>query len=200
MNGLEKLNSVPTGDLYDANFDKEIIQVRNDAKYKCWEYNNTSPKEEEKRQEMIRNLLGSTGKTFYFEPPFYCDYGTNIHIGTNFYSNHNLIILDGAEVRIGENVFIAPNVGLYTAGHPLDAERRAIGLEYALPITIEDNVWIGGGVTIVGKVTIGKGSVIGAGSVVIRDIPEGVVAAGNPCKVIRRITEEDAKRENFLRN
>lgn len=127
------------------------------------------------------------------EPPFYCDYASNIHIGNNFYSNHNFVVLDGANVHIGDNVFIAPNVGLHTAGHPIDAERRIQGLEYAIQITIGDNVWIGAGVSVIAGVSIGKGSVIAAGSVVIRDIPESVVAAGNQCKVIRKITKSDGE-------
>ena len=121
----------------------------------------------------------------------------SIYIGDNFYANHNLVILDGAKVVIGDNVFIAPNVGIYTAGHPIDVERRLQGLEYAMPVTIGDNVWIGGGVSIIPGVNIGKNSVIAAGSVVIRDIPENVVAAGNPCKVIRKITEKDSTTTNY---
>lgn len=196
MGTLEKI--VP-GELYDANYDQEILRLRKDTKIKLYEYNASSPVEETKRKEIIKNLVGSYGEDFYIEPPFYCDYGSNIHIGKNFYSNHNLIILDGAKVVIGDNVLIAPNVGIYTAGHPIDMNRRIQGLEYAIPITIGDNVWIGGGVSIVGGVNIGNNSVIAAGSVVIRDIPEGVVAAGNPCRVIRKITEKDSTITDFCK-
>ena len=124
----------------------------------------------------------------------HCDYGFNIEIGARFYANVNLVILDGAKVSIGNDVFIAPNVGIYTAGHPLDAERRNQGLEYAHPVSIGDNVWIGAGVNILPGVSIGANSVIGAGAVVVRDIPEGVLAAGNPARVIRPITEADRQR------
>lgn len=183
----------------DANYDPQILEIRRQAKIKIHEINHLSPAEGEKRESMIRELFGSVGKNLVIESPFYCDYGPNIHIGDDVAINHNLVILDGAEVRIGNSVFIAPNVGLYTAGHPIDVERRSKGLEFASPIIIEDYVWIGGGVSIVPGVTIKKGSVIAAGSVVIRDIPEGVVAGGNPCKVIRKITDEDKKTTNFIK-
>ncbi|MBQ0059589.1 MAG: sugar O-acetyltransferase [Lachnospiraceae bacterium] len=123
--------------------------------------------------------------------PFYCDYGCNISVGDNFYTNHNVTILDGAPVTFGDNVFIAPNCVFSTAGHPIDAEQRNQGLEIALPITVGNNVWIGTQVSVLPGVTIGDNTVIGAGSVVNKDIPSGVVAAGNPCRVIREITEAD---------
>lgn len=191
------LEDIVPGKLYDANYDPEILNLRKEAKIKLYEYNDSSPCEEEKREQFLRKFLGSCGKNPVIEPPFYCDYGNNIHIGNNFYSNHNFVVLDGAKVHIGDNVFIAPNVGLHTAGHPIDAERRIQGLEYAIPITIGDNVWIGAGVSVIAGVSIGKGSVIAAGSVVIRDIPESVVAAGNPCKVIRKITKSDGETTDF---
>ncbi|CAI6457891.1 ALI_HP2_G0013020.mRNA.1.CDS.1 [Saccharomyces cerevisiae] len=194
---MDSLENMVPGGLYDVGRDPYLSKLRRDAKMRLYEYNASSPVEETKRKEIIKNLVGSYGEDFYIEPPFYCDYGSNIHIGKNFYSNHNLIILDGAKVVIGDNVFIAPNVGIYTAGHPIDMNRRIQGLEYAIPITIGDNVWIGGGVSVIGGVNIGKDSVIAAGSVVVRDIPEGVVAAGNPCKVVRKITEKDSAVSNF---
>ena len=123
--------------------------------------------------------------------PFYCDYGFNISVGDHFYTNYNVTILDGAKVTFGDNVFIAPNCVFSTAGHALDAEQRNRGLEVAFPITVGDNVWIGTQVSVLPGVTIGSNTIIGAGSVVNRDIPDGVVAAGNPCRVIRKITEED---------
>lgn len=125
------------------------------------------------------------------EQPFYCDYGYNIEIGENFYANMNCVILDEAKVTFGDNVFIAPSCGFYTAGHPLDVEQRNRGLEYARPIRVGNNVWIGAQVCVLPGVTIGDNTVIGAGSVVNRDIPANVIAAGNPCRVIREITEED---------
>ncbi|CAI1741696.1 hypothetical protein SEUBUCD646_0P00180 [Saccharomyces eubayanus] len=191
------LENIVPGELYDANYDPDIIKLRKEAKIKLHKYNTLSPVEETEKNKVIKELLGSCGENFIIEPPFFCDYGSNIHIGNNFYSNHNLVILDGAKVLIGHNVCIAPNVGIYTAGHPIDVNRRVQGLEYAIPVTIGDNVWIGGGVSVIPGVTIGNNSVIAAGSVVIRDIPEGVVAAGNPCRVIRRITEKDSTITNF---
>lgn len=179
------------GLLYDANYEETILQDRDRAKEFLHEYNLSSPREKSKRKELLKILLKKTGKEFIVEPPFYCDYGYNIEIGENFFANMNLVILDGAKVCIGSNVFIAPNVGIYTAGHPLDPEQRNRGLEYAYPVTIGNNVWIGGGVTILPGVTIGDNVVIGAGSVVTKDIPENALAVGNPCKVIRMITDAD---------
>lgn len=137
--------------------------------------------------QLLKSFLGKTGNNLIIEPPFACDYGYNIEVGENFYANVNLVILDGAKVCIGDNAFIAPNVGIYTAGHPLDAEQRNRGLEYARPVTIGHNVWIGAGVNILPGVTIGDNTVIGAGSVVTKDIPSNVLAVGNPCRVVKEI-------------
>lgn len=188
MNEREK---AAAGLLYDANNDAELIQQRLEAKVEVHAYNHLDPRDLEGKKRILKTLLGKTGEHVLIEAPFHCDYGYNIELGENFYSNVNLVILDCAKVSIGRNVFIAPNVGLYTAGHPLDAERRNQGLEYAHPITIGDNVWIGGGVTVLPGVTIGEGAVIGAGSVVTKDIPAHVVAVGNPCRVLRRIDNAD---------
>lgn len=181
------------GKIYDANYDQELIDARADAKELCYDFNHARPSEEAKRQDIIRQLLGKTGKEFEITGPFYCDYGFNIEIGENFYANHNLVILDGAKVTFGDNVFVAPDCGFYTAGHPLDADRRNKGLEYAKPITVGNNVWFGGGVKVMPGVTIGDGAVIGGGSVVTKDIPANMIAVGNPCKPIREITEADAR-------
>mgnify|MGYP000488757280 CR=1 FL=1 len=143
--------------------------------------------------EIVKELLGKSDDA-WINPPFYCDYGFNISIGKNFYTNHNVTILDGAKVTFGDNVFIAPNCVFSTAGHAIDSEQRSRGLEIALPITVGDNVWIGTNVSVLPGVTIGNNTIIGAGSVVNKNIPEGVIAAGNPCKVIRKITEEDKKK------
>lgn len=186
------------GLLYNANYDKTLIEERNFAKGLCYEYNQLHPTKLEERTAIIKQLLGKTTETFLIEQPFICDYGYNIEIGENFYSNHNCIMLDGAKITFGDNVFIAPNCGFYTAGHPLDVEQRNQGLEYAYPISIGNNVWIGGGVTVLPGVTIGDHTVIGGGSVVTKDIPAGVIAVGNPCRVIREITVADRDKYNQL--
>jgi len=179
-----------SGKPYKA-FNEELLTERQQAKELIFDFNNLRPSEIEKRNIIIRQLFGQTGETFFIEPPFRCDYGYNISIGANFYSNYNLIILDCAKVSIGINVFIAPNVSIYTAGHPIHFEPRNQEFEYAFPISIGNNVWIGGNVVINPGVTIGKNSVIGAGSIVTKDIPPNVVAFGNPCKILRHITYED---------
>ena len=135
----------------------------------------------------MKEILGKTKGQFLIEPNFFCDYGYNISLGNNFYANHNLVILDCAPVEFGDNVFIGPNCGFYTAEHPIDAETRNKGLEFARPIKIGNNVWFGGNVTVLGGVTIGDNAVIGAGSVVTKDIPANVVAVGNPCRILKAI-------------
>ena len=175
------------GMLYDANYDRELVEERQMCKDICHEYNLVKPSDLERRREILRKLLGKTGKEFLIEQPFYCDYGYNIEIGENFYSNVNCVILDGAKVKFGDNVFVAPNCGFYTAGHPLDVKQRTAGLEYAKPITIGNNVWIGAQVCVMPGVTIGDNCVIGGGRVVTKDIHDNSLAYGNTCKVIREI-------------
>lgn len=182
-----------SGHLYKA-FDEELLTERQQAKEMIFDFNSLRPSQIEQRNEILKNLLGKTKKTFFIEPPFRCDYGYNIEIGENFYSNYNLIILDCAKVMIGDNVLIGPNVGIFTAGHPLHHEIRNQEYEYAFPISISDNVWIGGNVVINPGTSIGKNSVIGSGSVVTKDIPDNVLAVGNPCKVLRNLTEADKLR------
>lgn len=179
------------GMLYNNNFDEELKEERTNCQCKCHEYNLLSPRETEKRENLIKEIVAEIGSNFQIEQPFRCDFGYNIHIGKNFFSNYNLVILDTARVTIGDNVFIAPDCGIYAAGHPINAAQRNEGLEYAKPVVIGNNVWIGGGVKIMPGVTIGSNVVIGSGSVVTKDIPDGVVAVGNPCRVIREISEED---------
>lgn len=181
------------GYLYDGTADEpELAAERAKAKDLCFEYNTqTRPSEFEQQQQIIHELLGKHGKNTFITAPFYVDYGYNIEVGDNFYANHNLVVLDPAKVRIGNNVFIASNVNITTAGHPIDAETRNKGIEYAYPVRIGDDVWIGSNVCILPGVTIGSNVVIGAGSVVNKDIPDGVVAVGNPCRPIRKITAED---------
>ena len=175
------------GRLYDANHDRQLIEERLRCKRLCFEYNRLDPGLEERREEMLRRLLGKTGKNFLIEQPFLCDYGYNIGIGENFYANVNCVILDEAAVTFGDNVFIGPNCAFYTAAHPLDTGDRRLGLEFARPISVGSDVWIGGNVVVLPGVTIGDGCVIGAGSVVTRDLPACCLAFGNPCRVIRRL-------------
>ncbi len=182
------------GYLYDANYDPDIIDKRTRCADLCYEYNMCKPSDMNKQQIILHELLGKIKGNIVVTSPFYCDYGINISVGENFYTNHNVTILDAAEVSFGDNVFIAPDCVFSTAGHPLDAAQRNQGLEIALPITVGNNVWIGTHVSVLPGVTIGNNVVIGAGSVVNRDIPDGVVAAGNPCRVIRKITEADRKK------
>lgn len=156
-----------------------LEQERTLCKKKIYELNHLSPDHRDQIPEMLKDLLGKTGKNIMIEPPFHCDYGWNIHVGENFFANYNLTVLDVGTVRIGDNAQIAPNVSIYTAGHPIHPDSRNSGYEYGIPITIGDNVWLGGNV------------VIGAGSVVSKDIPDNMIAVGNPCRVIREITEAD---------
>lgn len=183
------------GLLYDANSDRELLKERTAAKELCWQYNRLRPSDEEGQRALLLRLLGRVKGACCILAPFWCDYGYNIEVGENFFANHNTVILDGAAVRFGDNVFVAPNCGFYTAGHPIDAARRNAGLEYARPITVGDNVWIGAGTQVMPGVTIGSNVVIGGGSVVVSDIPDASVAVGNPCRVIRAITEEDGRKD-----
>lgn len=183
-----------TGYLYDANYDSDLIDRRKKCADLCYEFNLCKPSDIDKQQIILHELFGQIKGNIVITAPFYCDYGINISVGENFYTNHNVIILDGAKVSFGDNVFVAPDCVFSTAGHPLDTEQRNQGLEIALPITVGNNVWVGAHVSVLPGVTIGNDVVIGAGSVVNRDIPDGVVAAGNPCRVIRKITEEDKKK------
>lgn len=175
------------GLLYDANYDSELLWEMRECKDKCFDFNSIKPSLEAERRNVIRELLGKTPESFLIQSPFWCDYGYNIEIGKNFYANHGCVILDAAKVVFGDNVFVGPDCGFYTAGHPIEAEIRNKGLEYAYPINVGNDVWFGGGVRVMPGVTIGSNVVIGAGSVVTKDIPDNVVAAGNPCRVLRSI-------------
>lgn len=179
------------GQLYNPNHDKEIGREIIRCKNLCHQYNQLRPSQYQDKEELMRSILGKIEKSFFIISPFWCDYGYNIEIGDNFYANHNCVILDGAKVKFGSNVFVGPNCCFATAGHPLDVSQRNKGLEYAKPINVGNNVWIGAGVTVLAGVSIGDNTVIGAGSLVNKDIPADVVAVGNPCKVLRTITEND---------
>lgn len=176
-----------------CSFDSELKKDAARSRKLTRLFNNTTEEQLDYRTQLLKELFGSTGEHIYIEPPFRCDYGSNTYIGENFYANFDCIILDVADVHIGKNVLFAPRVCVYTAGHPIDAEIRNIGVEFGKKVTIGDNVWIGGSSVINPGVTIGSNVVIGSGSVVTKDIPDNVVAAGNPCRVIRPITDEDKK-------
>lgn len=183
MNNEEKMIN---GESYNPET-KELKEKRIRCKLLCNEYNNIQYDKFKERRSVLIKILGKTKNNFFIEQPFICDYGFNIEIGENFYSNHNLTILDPAKVIFGDNVFIGPNVGFYTAEHPLDYRIRNQLLEYAKPIIVGNNVWIGGGSSILSGVKIGDNVVIGAGSVVTKNVPDNVVLAGNPAKVIKEI-------------
>lgn len=173
------------GELYDPN-DPELAEARMIARERCHAINTSAPREEKLRRSILKELFGSGGDSVWLELPFRCDYGTNIYLGEKVYFNFDCVILDVCEVRIGNHVFIAPGVHIYTATHPHEAELRRTQ-EFGKPVTIGNDVWIGGKAVICPGVTIGDCSVIGAGSVVTKDVPPGVVVAGNPAKVIRRL-------------
>ncbi|WP_100486266.1 sugar O-acetyltransferase [Sporolactobacillus pectinivorans] len=174
------------GELYHAN-DPVLVEERRKARRLTRLFNQTLETEMDKRADLLKELFGSTGKSLYIEPTFRCDYGTNIHVGENFYANFDCVILDVCKVEIGDNCFIAPGVHIYTATHPLNSAERISGAEYGKPVTIGDHVWIGGRTVINPGVNIGNNVVIGSGSVVTRDVPDAVVVAGNPAKIIKHI-------------
>lgn len=179
---------------YDANYDEGLCRERERANELAHRLNQASPGNAALRESLLRELLGHVGEHVEVLSPLYVDYGRNVSIGDWSFLNHGAYLMDGAPITIGSHVFVGPNLGAYTAQHPLVAEERNLGLERALPITIEDDVWIGGDVKIMPGVTIGRGSVIGAGSVVTRDVPAGVVAMGCPCHPVRPITDADRVR------
>ncbi|MCE8002899.1 sugar O-acetyltransferase [Billgrantia ethanolica] len=181
------------GELYDPR-DPQLLRERHRARLLTKAFNDTSDAQGKERKRLLSELFGAMGKGTFIEPPFHCDYGGNITLGEKVFFNFNCVILDVAEVTIGNHTMFGPGVQVYTATHPLDAEERRSGLEAAKPITIGDDVWIGGGAILCPGVTIGARSVIGAGSVVTKDIPEDVFAAGNPCRVVRPLKEETPDR------
>ena len=168
-----------------------LAEERLENKKRIYKYNNLPPEAEKEQDALIKEILGKTGENVHIEAPFHCDYGYNIEVGENFFANYNLTVLDVGKVRIGKNAQIAPNVSIYTAGHPIHPDSRNSGYEYGIEVTIGDNVWIGGNVCIMPGVIIGDNAVIGAGSVVTKDIPASVIAVGNPCRVVRAITDDD---------
>lgn len=187
MTAWEKLQK---GQVYN-DFDEDLFQRRVKAKKLFKAYNKTEDEEIEKRQQIMKELFQSVGKNVWIEPDFHCEFGKNILIEDNVYINFGCVILDCAKVTIGKNTMLGPNIGLYAVNHSLDANERIQGGCQGKPIHIGENVWLGGDVKVVAGVTIGDNSVIGTGSVVTKDIPSNVVAVGNPCRVLRTITEKD---------
>ena len=177
---------------YDANFDKDLLEQRLVAEELCFELNQTRPRDTEKREFLLRKLIPNFGERCSILSPFVTDYGCYCSIGHDTFINHNAYLMDGGGITIGCHCFIGPNCGMYTAIHPQLAEERNAGLEKALPIVIGDNCWIGADVTILPGVTIGANTIIGAKSVVTKNIPDHVLALGNPCRVLRPITEKDS--------
>lgn len=186
MTASSELDKMLAGELYSAS-DSELVAMRVRARRLCRRFNDTDPDDRAGRARLLGELLGSGGEDAWIEPPFFCDYGTYIHVGREVQINVNCVILDCGHVRIGDRVQIAPNVIIAAATHPVDAAERAKGPEMGHPVTIGDRAWIGAGAVIGPGVTIGGDTTIGAGSVVVRDVPARVVAAGNPCRVLRSL-------------
>lgn len=191
-NGMNQKERMLAGLPYKAWLDG-LSEERMENKKRIYRYNSLSPEQGEEQAALIKEIIGKCGENIWIETPFHCDYGWNIEVGENFFANYNLTILDVGKVVIGKNVQIAPNVSIYTAGHPVHPDSRNTGYEYGIGVTIGDNVWLGGNTVINPGVTIGNNVVIGAGSVVTKDLPDDVIAVGNPCRVLRKITEEDRK-------
>jgi len=177
------------GEIYDA-VHPEFLRRLSITRQKLWKFNQMLPDNTDAQNDIIRGLMGKIGTHFHINAPFRCDYGCNIHIGERFFANFNLTILDEAVVTIGDDVFIGPNVSIFTACHPIDPKRRNTGIEWAEPVTIGNSVWIGGDATILPGVTIGDNVVVGAGAVVARDVPDSVVVVGNPARIIKHIDVE----------
>jgi maltose O-acetyltransferase len=182
-----ELEKMLAGELYDP-LDAELVRARERARDLCQDLNATRERDQDLRRRILTDLFGRGGDTVWMQPPFFCDYGSNIHLGERVFFNFNCVVLDVCRVTIGDFTLFGPAVQIYTATHPMNAELRR-KQEFAKPITIGADVWVGGGAIICPGVRIGDRAVIGAGSVVTRDIPDGVFAAGNPCRVIRPITE-----------
>jgi maltose O-acetyltransferase len=174
------------GELYEA-WDSDLVRRRARARDLSARYNSTRQDDQNLRQTLLRELLGRCGEKVWIEPPFYCDYGENIELAASVYLNFGCVMLDCAQIRLGQNVLVGPYVQFYAGYHPLDARERIKGPELAAPIVVAENVWLGGGVILCPGVTIGANTTIGAGSVVTKDVPAGVLAVGNPCRVIRQL-------------
>lgn len=178
--------------LYYCN-DEKLMKEQLECLDLLYDFNMSRPSEQLKRGEILKELFAEVGKNCYIEPPLHANWGRNTHLGDNVYANFNLTLVDDTDIYIGDSVMIGPNVIIDTGTHPINPELRRKQAQYNISVVIEENVWIGGGAIILPGVRIGKNSVIGAGSVVTKDIPENVVAVGNPCKVMREISERDKK-------
>ncbi len=178
------------GELYDATA-PALVAERTRARELTREYNRTAPDDDGKRRDLLEELLGSIGDECHVEPPFRCDYGSNVHVGANFYANFDCVILDVCRVDIGRNCLIGPGVHIYTATHPIDADERAAGQEYGKPITVGDGVWIGGRAVLNPGITVGDNAVVGSGAVVTDDVPDDVVVQGNPATVVKELDTDD---------
>lgn len=192
-----ELEKMIAGEMYHQT--PELLEVRFATRDLLYEYNRCHPRDMATRSRLIKEMFKHVGEKYFIELPFHVDYGFNVTIGENFFANNNLTLLDVCPITIGDDVLLAPNVGIYTAGHTLDPQlRKMTGGEFGQPVVIGNNVWVGANVSILPGVTIGDDTVIGAGSVVTKDVPAGVLAAGNPCRVIRKFDERD--RETYYRD
>ncbi|WP_417184003.1 sugar O-acetyltransferase [Agathobaculum sp.] len=191
---MTELEKAASGLLYDANSDPALLEARAQTSDLCMDYNALRSSQKEEKNVLLHTILGACAPDIVIEPPFFVDYGSHTRVGRAFYANHNLVILDAAPVTIGDHVFIGPNCCISTAGHPFDVAQRNAGLEYAKPVTIGNNVWIGMGVQICPGVTIGDNAVIAAGSVVTEDIPAGMLAIGMPCKAVKQVANKPQRR------
>lgn len=192
-----ELEKMIAGEMYHQT--PELLEVRFKTRDLLYEYNRCHPRDMATRSRLLKEMFHSVGEKYFIELPFHVDYGFNVTIGENFFANNNLTLLDVCPITIGDDVLLAPNVGIYTAGHTLDPQlRKVTGGEFGQPVVIGNNVWVGANVSILPGVTIGDDTVIGAGSVVTKDIPAGVLATGNPCRVIRAFDQRD--RETYYRD
>ncbi|NDL66597.1 sugar O-acetyltransferase [Anaerotalea alkaliphila] len=194
---MKEKEKMLSGRLYRSSLDALVLERQN-ARELLHAFNHLPPGDKDRQKELLHALLGTARSKIDVEPPFHCDYGWNIDVGENFYAHANCTILDAAKVTIGDHVILGPDVGIYTAAYPLDPGLRTEGYAYALPIRIGKNVWIGGHVVVLAGVTIGDNAVIRSGSVVSTDIPSNVEAGGNPCQVLRTLTEEDRKSGQWI--
>lgn len=185
-----QLERMLSGDLYNA-MTEEFEKIARKKTRLLEKYSQTGFGDHKERTEILAELFNKNGRNTFIKAPFYCDYGFNISIGENFFANYDCIMMDNARITIGDNVLFGPRVGLYTVGHPVDVEVRASGLEFCKEIVIGNDVWLGANVVVNPGVTIGDNTIIGSGSVVTKDIASDVIAAGNPCRIIRAITKED---------